>query len=252
MKHEIRSYKTKKKNHMQTGLMFAQVFILLILVFQVNSLNNNLESLSINPTKEGAAQVPTPVNNPTPSPQKAAAPNPTLDMIKLADDDPVKGDPDAPVTIIEWSDFECPFCSRFYSQTLGLIEENYVDTGKVKIVYRDYPLSFHKNAQKAAEASECADDQGKFWEMHDKIFENQQILSTQNFKNWATDMVENIDEFNDCLDSGKYASEVQKDMQEGSAAGIRGTPGFIINGQLVSGAQPYANFEAIIEAALNS
>jgi protein-disulfide isomerase len=251
MKHEIKS-RTTKKNHLQTGLMFAQVFVLLILVFQVSSLNGNIESLSLNQGQKVAADAPTQVNNPPPSVPKPAAPNPSFDMVALADDDPVKGDPDAPVTIIEWSDFECPFCSRFYSQTSGLIEENYIDTGKVKLVFRDFPLGFHQNAQKAAEAAECADDQGKFWEMHDKIFENQQVISTENFKKWASEFGINTDEFNECLDSGKYEAEVQKDMTDGSAAGIRGTPGFIINGQLVSGAQPYANFEAIIDAALNS
>src|SRR3989338_199678 len=93
-----------------------------------------------------------------------------------ADDDPFKGSKDAPVTIIEFSDYQCPYCARFDQQTLPALTDNYINTGKVKFVYRDFPLAFHKNAQKASEASECADEQGKFWEMHDKIFENQQAL----------------------------------------------------------------------------
>ncbi len=96
----------------------------------------------------------------------------------ITDNDPVKGSEDAPITIVEFSDFECPFCGRFFSQTLPLIEDNYIDTGKVKFVYRDFPLSFHPQAQPAAEAAECANEQGKFWDYHDKIFNNQGALST--------------------------------------------------------------------------
>ena len=95
-----------------------------------------------------------------------------LDVEDLIDDDAFKGDANAPVTIIEWSDYECPFCGRFYRDTLGLIESAYIDTGKVKFVYRDFPLSFHPNAQKAAEAAECAGEQGKYFDMHDLLFEN--------------------------------------------------------------------------------
>ncbi len=246
----------KKTNNktpkLHTGLMIAQLLVLLVLAVQVTSLNSNLKAATIN-TADNNEELKAQPSEPKPSEQIAReqAPSPSYDMVALSDDDPFKGDENAPVTIVEWSDFECPFCSRFYSQTLGLIEENYIDTGKVKLVYRDFPLNFHENAQKAAEAGECADDQGKFWEMHNLIFENQQIMNVDNFKKWAADIGLDTEEFNECLDSGKYATEVQKDMQEGSAAGIRGTPGFIINGRLVSGAQPYANFEAAIEAALN-
>jgi len=174
-----------------------------------------------------------------------------IDVKELLDDDPMKGDANAPVTIIEWSDFECPFCSRFYEQTLPLIQEQYIDTGKVKLVYRDFPLtSLHPTAQKAAEAAECADEQGKFWEYHDKIFENQALLSVTSLKQWAADLGLDTEKFNDCLDSGKMASEVNKDLQDGADVGIRGTPGFIINGQLISGAQPFSVFQQVIESQL--
>jgi len=179
-----------------------------------------------------------------------AAPSPSFDMVELADDDTIKGDPNAPVTIVEWSDFECPFCTRFYTNTLGQIDEQYIKTGKVKLYYRDFPLSFHKNAQKAAEAAECAGDQGKFWEMHDALFDNGVSGGTSSFKQFAEDLGLNSVDFDDCLDSGKYADEVKQDMADGTAVGIRGTPGFIINGQLVSGAQPFSVFQQIIEAEL--
>jgi len=179
------------------------------------------------------------------------SPSPSVDMKALLDDDPVLGDKDAPVTIIEWSDYECPFCGRFYQQTLPSIKDEYIKTGKVKLVYRDFPLSFHPNAQKAAEAAECAGEQKKYWEMHDLLFENGVQGGVTGFKQYAKQLGLNTGEFNECLDSGKMASEVQKDMADGTAAGIQGTPGFIINGKLVSGAQPFAVFKQVIDAELN-
>jgi len=171
---------------------------------------------------------------------------------KMFDDDAVKGDPDAPVTIVEFSDFECPFCGRFYSQTLPHIEEDYIKTGKVKIIFRDFPLGFHRYAQKASEAAECAHQQGKFWEFHNKLYENQDSLDIQSLKEYAADLGLDTQKFNSCLDSGEMAPEVQADFMAGQAAGISGTPSFFINGQKIVGAQPYAVFRDAIESALKS
>ncbi len=184
-------------------------------------------------------------------PRQAAPSAPSSDMTALIDDDTIKGSADAPVTIIEWSDFECPFCARFYEQTLGQIIEDYIETGKVKFVYRDFPLnSIHPNAQKAAEAAECADEQGKFWEMHDMLFEKGVSGGVASFKQYAEDLGLDTAEFNDCLGSGKMALEVAKDMRDGQAMGIGGTPGFIINENLVTGAQPFSVFKQVIEGEL--
>ena len=182
--------------------------------------------------------------------QQGQAVAPTRGEISV-DDDPMKGNADAPVTIVEFSDFECPFCARFHSQTLKQLESEYIDTGKVKLIYRDFPLSFHQNAQKAAEAAECADDQGKFWEMHDAIFENQQSLSLSSLKQWAVQIGLDTGEFNSCLDSGKHAGEVQNDFQEGASYGVTGTPGFFINGIPLVGAQPFSSFKQIIDSELS-
>lgn len=173
-----------------------------------------------------------------------------VNMELLTDDDSVTGSADAPVTIVEWSDFECPFCARFYEQTYKQIEKEYVDTGKVKLVFRDFPLGFHANAQKAAEAAECAGEQGKFWEMHNVLFEKGVDGGASTFKKYAKELSLNSAEFDECLDSGRMASEIKKDMRDGAAAGITGTPGFIINGRLVSGAQPFESFKEIIEDEL--
>ncbi len=186
----------------------------------------------------------------TVAPDSGNQPAPQVDLSKLPDDDPVEGSADAKVTIVEFSDFQCPFCGRFYNDTLQQVRKDYIDTGKAKLVYRDFPLSFHPEAQKAAEAGECADEQGRFRGMHDKIFENQQSMSLASYKQWAKDIGLKSAQFDQCLDSGKYASEIQKDFADGSAAGVSGTPSFFINGQRIVGAQPYSVFKQVIEAEL--
>ncbi len=161
------------------------------------------------------------------------------------------GNANASVTIIEFSDFECPYCGKFFTDSLPLITKNYIDTGKVKLYYRDFPLSFHADAEKAAEAAECAGEQNKFWQMHDKLFENQNALSVDNLKQYAKDIGLDSAAFNSCLDSGKTAPEVQKDLADGQSYGVSGTPTFFINGVEVVGAQPYSAFEQVINQALS-
>ncbi|NQV91058.1 thioredoxin domain-containing protein [Candidatus Woesearchaeota archaeon] len=183
------------------------------------------------------------------------APAPTLDVKSLLDDDAVKGDKNAPVTIVEWSDYECPFCERFYSDTLAQIDNEYIKTGKVKLVYRDFPLSFHPQAQKAAEAAECAGDQGKYYEMHNLLFEKGVTGGVAGFKAFAKELKLDSVKFDKCLDDGTHASEISSDMADGAAAGIQGTPGFVIGpsdgkGIAISGAQPFAVFKQVIDAAL--
>lgn len=167
------------------------------------------------------------------------------------DDDPFIGNKNAPITMIEFSDFQCPFCARFRQQTFDQIKSQYIDTGKVKFVYRDFPLSsIHPMAQKAAEASECAEDQGKFWEYHDKIFENQASLSISSLKQWAAELGLDSNDFNKCLDSGKYADEVTKDLRDATSSGGQGTPYFIVGEIPVSGAQPFSAFQQAIDSQL--
>ena len=174
------------------------------------------------------------------------------------DDDAYLGDKDASVLMIEFSDYQCPFCRSFWRDTLPLIKSEYIDTGKVKFVYRDFPLNLHPGAMPAAQASECAEEQGKFWEMHDKIFIEQEKqgsgtiqFGANDLKRWAGELGLNAGEFNSCLDSGKYLEEVNKDLQDGQVSGVNGTPGFFINGRLVVGAQAFSVFKAIIDEELN-
>jgi protein-disulfide isomerase len=175
-----------------------------------------------------------------------------------ADDDAVLGNPDAPVTIIEFSDFQCPFCRKFYKETLPQIKKDYILTGKAKLVYRDFPLvQIHPGATPAAEGAECAKEQGKFWEMHDVIFDEQEKqgsgtiqFTADDVKKWAAKLGLNTSKFNQCLDSEKYKQEVEKDIADGSAAGVTGTPAIFVNGRLIVGAQPFAAFKVIIDEEL--
>jgi protein-disulfide isomerase len=179
----------------------------------------------------------------------AAAASPAAATSAAADDDPSWGPDDASVVIVEFADFQCPFCARHNQQTLPGIKEAYGD--KVQYVYRDFPLtSIHQFAQKAAEAGQCAQDQGLFWQYHDLLFDNQGALAVSDLKGYAEQLGADSGEFNDCLDSGKHQDEVLKDLQDGRTAGVTGTPAFVINGVLVSGAQPFAAFQTVIDQAL--
>ena len=173
----------------------------------------------------------------------------TVQDFNITKADHVRGNFNAPITLVEFSDFECPFCEKHFP-TLNKILSDYGD--KVRLVYKHFPLPFHPNAQKAAESSECASEQGKFWEYHDKLFENLSLgYGLDNFKQWAKDLNLNSEQFNGCLDSGKYAQKVQADFQEGQEVGVKGTPATFINGNLVSGALPYEAFEQLIGDLLN-
>jgi len=166
-----------------------------------------------------------------------------------AGDSPRHGDPSAPVEIIEFSDFQCPYCIRG-AETLTSVKQKYGDD--VTIVYRHFPLSFHDRAQRAAEASECANDQGKFWEYHDALFANQREMEDTHLSQYATDVGLDLAAFDECLSSGKHVATVETDMKEGSAAGMTGTPGFFINGRFIGGAQPLEVFVEIIDSELAS
>ena len=161
---------------------------------------------------------------------------------------PAKGPAGAPVQIVEFSDFQCPFCSRVV-QPLHQVADTYKD--KVRVQFRQFPLnSIHPEAQKAAEASLCANEQGKFWELHDAMFADQQGLQVDKLKAKAASLGLKADEFNACLDSGKMAAAVSTDLQVGEAAGVGSTPSIFINGRLLAGAQPYAELAKVIDQEL--
>lgn len=170
-----------------------------------------------------------------------------LDSLKASDNDVSKGPKDAKVTIIEFSDFQCPYCQKA-KETIDEIMKEYAD--KVRLVFKHFPLQFHENAQKAAEAAECANDQGKFWEMHDYMFANQNKLGIADLKKAAKNLGLNTSDFDGCLDSGKYEGKVKKDIEVGASFGVGGTPAFFINDQFLSGAAPIEDFKKIIDEEL--
>ena len=201
---------------------------------------------------------------PQTNPQTTSNPNqPSSKVFVSYQDSPMKGNQNAPVTIVEFSDFQCPFCGRFFSQTLPQVEQNYIDSGKVRFVYRDFPLpSIHANAVAAALAAQCANEQGKFWQYHDILFQNQpqweeldSVNATGTFEQYAIQLGLNSANFNACLDSEKYLKTLQKNFQDGTSYSVSGTPTFFIGNdkdgyiQLV-GAQPYSVFQQTIDKQL--
>jgi protein-disulfide isomerase len=167
--------------------------------------------------------------------------------IQVAAEGPTRGPKDAPITIVEFSDFECPYCGAAHD-TVEQVMSSYA--GKVRLVYRQFPLSFHPHAAKAAEASLCAADQGKFWEYHDVLFKNQKKLDPTDLKAYAGEVGLDGQKFGQCLESGDKKKTVDADQQAGLAAGVGGTPAFFINGIFLNGAVPVDEFKKIIDVEL--
>ncbi|HEY0097270.1 MAG TPA: thioredoxin domain-containing protein [Archangium sp.] len=176
-------------------------------------------------------------------------PKPPVERKEVAATGPSKGPDNAPITIVEFSDFQCPFCSRAMK---AVDEVMAAYPNQIRLVFRHYPLDFHKQAPKAAEASLCANDQGKFWEYHDTLFANQQALEVAQLKEHAKKVGLDSARFDKCLDSGEKAGTVAADMADGQKVGVNGTPAFFINGILLSGAQPAEEFKSIIDAELKA
>ncbi len=173
---------------------------------------------------------------------------PELPRVQVEAKGPSRGPSNAPVTIVEFSDFQCPYCGREYPVIERLMKEY---DGKVRLVFRHYPLEFHENAEKAAEAGACAQDQGKFWELHDKMFTNQAKLAVDDLKGYAKAIGLDSAKFDKCLDSGEKKAVVEEDQKAGTAAGVNGTPAFFINGVFVNGAQPYEEIKQTVDRELN-
>lgn len=220
------------------GVCVIGFFVLLYLFLSGRDLNLNLGKVGAN--------APIVAGDPR-DPAEPGVPSAPVD-IKITDTDHILGSSKAKVTVVEFSDFQCPFCERFEPTIKQLLAE-YKD--KVRLVYRHFPLdSIHPEARPAALASECAAEQGKFWEYHDKLFANQAKLSTAYYPQLAQELRLNVNKFNDCVTSKKYESKVNADYDSGIAAGVRGTPHSLINGVAVSGAVPYEQLKSIVEQAL--
>jgi len=250
------------KKSTPTGMIIAMVVIVAVAAFFAGSYFSNLNSDTVTQSDldTAIAKLESKIAS-----IKSPSGQPSQPIRISVDNDPVRGNPDAPITIIEFSDFQCPFCARFHVQTLPSILEEYIDTGKVNLVYRDFPIqSIHPNALPAAVAAECANEQGKYWQYHDTLFERQtswskldtgSVIST--FSQYATDIGLDQQQFDSCLGSGKYLQEVQQDLNDGRTYDVTGTPGFFIGNEnigfvKIDGAQPFESFKKVIDSQLGT
>lgn len=194
------------------------------------------------------------VNNPTQPKGGDAKMAAIAGLPVVSSGDLVLGDANAPVTVIEYSDFQCPFCAKFFKETESTLREKYIKTGKVKFIYRDFAFLGPESVS-ASNAARCAGEQGKFWEFHDYLFsnqrgENQGAFSKDNLKSFASALGLDRGKFDACFDSDKYVSEIQKQTKAGGEAGVQGTPAVFINGKVYVGALPVATFTQLIDSEL--
>lgn len=243
---EVRPFRPTQQQILYTLLLVA-TFLIGYLLATVQLLKNPVGKAV---TAQGTDQAGTPQ---APAP---GAPDPADATSKIGEARlPIKGDANAKVTIVEFSDLECPFCANFFKDTLPQIQSEYIDTGKVKLDYRHYPLSFHPQAKPLAIATECANEQGMFWQMHDKIFTENAAgalaaANADTYKQWAGEIGLDANAFGSCIDESRGGDVVDSDMALGNSVGVSGTPTFYINGRQLVGAQPFASFKAIIDEEL--
>lgn len=228
------------------------VILLVIAAFLIGVLFTKVQYLEKNQTANNNQQVVAPAtgNNP-----QAAAPAAGQKVNVSLGHFPVKGDTNAKVTIVEFADFRCPFCEQFFTNTESQIINDYVNTGKVKLAFRNFAFLGPASVT-AADASECANDQGKFWEYHDYLYKNQpsesdtSMYNTDTLTQAAVGLGMNGDTFRTCLDGKKGEAKANADLADGQKAGVSGTPSFFINGTPLVGAEPYSAFKTIIDQEL--
>jgi len=231
---------------------YNPIFIVLLIIaaFFIGSLTTKLSSLQGGAQQPAAGQQ----GNAAQPTQAQADPNKKYDV--SVGSYPVQGNKDAKVTIVEFADYQCPFCEKLYTDTISQIIKQYVDTGKAKFAYRDYAFLGQESTW-ASEATACANDQGKYWEFHDYLFthqgsENSGALSKDNLKGFAATLGLNTDKFNSCLDTDKYAKQVADDLAAGQKGGVQGTPAVFVDGKVVVGAEPFSTFQKLIDQELSA
>jgi protein-disulfide isomerase len=226
--------------HNKRSLMIGLVILALVLVGCQQTLSDSVGAAEVAQSTPVAFQPPA---GPTPA------------SITPSDAALTLGDPDAPVTIVEFSDYQCPFCARYFQETWPRLKAEFMDTGRVRYVFKDFPLTnLHPQAPKAHEAARCAGKQGAYWEMHDHLFVGQAEWAGYPdhltvFKQYAAGLGLDTAAFDACLDSGRWAEAVNAALSEGARLGVRGTPSFFVDGYPLVGAQPYETFQYAIELA---
>lgn len=223
-------------------LLLASFFVMGYLLARVQALEGAFGA-PVQKNTQAAAVAPT-------------VPTPSAGKVKVANGDfPALGDKNAKVTVIEFADFQCPYCEQFYSQVEKQLKQDYVDTGKVQFYFRNFAFLGQESTW-AGEAAYCANEQDAFWKFHDYLYshqgqENTGAFSKDNLKKFAADLGLNTNQFNNCLDTDKYQAQLNKDTAAGRTAGVSGTPTVFINGQMLVGAQPYTSYKTVIDQDLN-
>ncbi|MCL5667138.1 MAG: DsbA family protein [Patescibacteria group bacterium] len=243
-------------NSVAISILLGAILVSASVFYNTRLILKKLDGGSQNAASAGA-------NNPAPAGGNNAPSVQPAVSIPARDGAAVIGNPNAPVTLVEFSDFQCPYCQRFFQDTFSQIKSKYIDTGKAKLVYRNFPLPFHQNAEKAAEAGECANRQGKFEAYYNTLFSKGQSdgtgLAVADLKKYAAQLNLDTVKFNKCLDGGEAAAAINQDKAAAAQVGVNGTPNVFVNGKLVAvyangewqgGALPYETYEKYIEEAL--
>ncbi len=230
------------------------VVFLVIAAFAIGSMWTKIQYLQSGVGSPESAAKTQPAAAPAQPTAPSAQGGPTKVNVTINPTDPFLGSPNAKVTLVEFSDFQCPFCERFFTQTWPQIKTNYVDTGKVKFVYKNLAFLGQESTD-AANAAMCAKEQNKYWEYHDKLFnsqqgENQGAFKVDNLKKFAADLGLNTTQFNSCLDANKYNAQVQADTKMANDNGFNSTPSFAVGSTPLVGAQPFAQFKTIVDSEL--
>jgi protein-disulfide isomerase len=246
---------TKKKAKGEVTITFQRWHIYAILMPLVFGLGLGIGYLvwgriPVGNASEAMAQSTSEASTPQDTTQGASDANQQVPRYDIpVDDDPAIGPEDAPITIVEFSDYECPYCRKWHDEVFTKLQETYPE--QVRLVYRDFPLSsIHANAVPAAEAANCANEQGKFWPFHENLFSMELGLSEGAYEEYASRLGLNVQSFLECLESDRYQAEVQADYQFAADLGVRSTPTFFINGIAIVGAQPFEVFQQVIEKEL--
>jgi len=245
---------------MKNGLIVTIIALSIILagtiigasvIFSANMLYDGIRTHATEVSKTSLNNLMELAKPPSPSKRPTERPKPGEKTVKgvTAGDNAIMGDDKAKVLLVEFSDFQCPFSKKFYGGTFPVIKREYINSGKVKFTYRDFPLNFHAQAKAAAIACECAGKQNKYWDMFDKLSTTDSFTDDA-LKGFAEDIGLNTKIFNSCLDKKETKTNVEKDMKDGQGYGVRGTPAFFVNGRYISGAAPFATFKTIIDEEL--
>ena len=251
--------------------IFKTLMVVSLLLFSITawsaSTKEEIQALSsqVEAMQKDLAEIKTLLKDIKSAPAPRAAGPAFREQVVSTGNSPYKGKSDATVTLMEWSDYQCPFCARHYREVMPTLITEYVDTGKLKIVMREKPIpSLHRNAMNASMAALCAGDQGKYWEMHNLLFDNQRELGVENLKAFAATIGIDTSQFNECLDGKKHNEQITADIRVSDKLGMSGTPGFVVGltdqndpdkalmTEYLKGAKPLDSFKAAIDELLES